>query len=412
MSGASATASGRSMDARPLIVHVLHRFDIGGLENGVVNLLNRLPHERFRHAVVALTEVTDFRQRVTRRDVAFFSLRKPPGHGIRVFPALYRLFRALRPAIVHTRNLAALEASFPAWLARVPVRIHGEHGRDVTDLDGSNARYRLIRRAYRPFVDHHVAVSGDLERYLVEHIHVDASRVTRIVNGVDTERFHPSNEPPRISGYPFADAALCVVGTVGRLQAVKHQTLLAEAFARVLERSPALRTRLRLVIVGEGPLRGDIEAILARAGASDLAWLPGARSDIPDVLRAFDVFVLPSLAEGISNTILEAMATGLPIIATDVGGNRELIDHDATGMLVASNDVDALACAIEHYAVTATARATGREARRRVEDRLGLDTMVARYAGLYDALLTKHARQQRRSGAGARNPDGVTRGSH
>lgn len=412
MSGGMASASDVPKDARPLIAHVLHRFDIGGLENGVANLLNRLPHERFRHAVVALTEVTDFRQRVTRHDVAFFSLHKPPGHGIRVFPALYRLFRALRPAIVHTRNLAALEASFPAWLARVPIRIHGEHGRDVTDLDGSNPRYRLVRRAYRPFVDHHVAVSADLERYLVEHVGVDASTVTRIVNGVDTERFHPRAEPIRIAGYPFADPALCVIGTVGRLQAVKHQTLLAQAFVRVLERSPASRSRLRLAIVGEGPLRGDIGAILARAGASDLAWLPGARNDVPDVLRAFDVFVLPSLAEGISNTILEAMATGLPVVATDVGGNRELIDADVTGMLVASNDVDALARAIEHYAQPATARAAGREARRRVEDRLGLDAMVARYAGLYDALLTKHARQQRRSAAGARNPDGATRGSH
>ena len=412
MSNVSAMASERSNDARPLIVHMLHRFDIGGLENGVVNLLNRLPHERFRHAVVALTEVTDFRQRVTRRDVAFFSLHKPPGHGIRVFPALYRLFRGLRPAIVHTRNLAALEASFPAWLARVPIRIHGEHGRDVTDLDGSNARYRLVRRAYRPLVDHYVAVSADLERYLVDRIGVDASRVTRIVNGVDTERFHPRTGSVRIDGNPFSDPALCVVGTVGRLQAVKHQTLLAQAFVRVLGRSPALRSRLRLAVVGEGPLREGIEAILARANASDLAWLPGARNDVPDVLRAFDVFVLPSLAEGISNTILEAMATGLPVVATDVGGNRELIDHEKTGMLVASNDVDALAQAIEHYAEPATARAAGREARRRVEDRLGLDTMVARYVGLYDALLTKRAQQPHRNAAGARNPDGVTRGSH
>ena len=411
MNGGSTT-SAVPADGRPLIAHVLHRFDIGGLENGVVNLLNRLPHERFRHAVVALTAVTDFRQRVTRHDVAFFSLHKPPGHGIRVFPALYRLFRVLRPAIVHTRNLAALEASFPAWLARVPIRIHGEHGRDVTDLDGSNPRYRLVRRAYRPFVDHYVAVSGDLEWYLVEHVHVDASRVTRIVNGVDTERFHPRAEPVRMDDYPFADPALCVIGTVGRLQAVKHQTLLAEAFVRALERSPALRPRLRLVIVGEGPLRAGVEAILDRAGVSDLAWLPGARNDVPDVLRALDVFVLPSLAEGISNTILEAMATGLPVVATDVGGNRELVDHERTGMLVASNDVDALAGAIEHYAEPATARAAGREARRRVEDRLGLDAMVARYASLYDALLAKPARQARLSVAGARNPDGVTRGSH
>jgi len=356
--------------------------------------------------------VSDFRRRVTRQDVAFFSLRKPPGHGFRVFPALYRLFRALRPAIAHTRNLAALEASFPAWLARVPVCIHGEHGRDVTDLDGSNRRYRLIRRAYRPFVNHYVTVSGDLERYLTEDIGVDAGRVTRIVNGVDTERFHPRIEHPQIAGCPFADPSLCIVGTIGRLQAVKHQTLLAEAFVRLLERSPSLRSRLRLVIVGEGPLRATIEAVLARGGVSELAWLPGARNDVPELLRSFDVFVLPSLAEGISNTILEAMATGLPVVATDVGGNRELIDRDVTGMLVASDDVDALADAIGRYTEPATGRPAGLAGRRRVEDRLGLDAMVARYARLYDELLTKHHRQAYADRVGSAGPERVTRGSH
>jgi sugar transferase (PEP-CTERM/EpsH1 system associated) len=379
-------------DPRPLIAHVLYRFDIGGLENGVVNLLNRLPADRFRHAVIALTDVTDFRRRVVRDDVTFHALHKPPGHGVKVFPKLYRLFRHLRPAIVHTRNLAALEAAVPAWLARVPVRIHGEHGRDVGDLDGSNRRYRFVRRVYRPFVDHYVALSGDLERYLVDAIRIDARHITRIVNGVDIERFHPARQLEAPPGFPFADPALCVIGTVGRLASVKHQTLLARAFVRVLEGHPALRDRLRLAIVGDGALRRDIEDIVDRAGVRDLVWLPGARDDVPDVLRAFDVFVLPSLAEGISNTILEAMATGLPIIATDVGGNAELIEHGQSGTLVPSDDVAAIAAAIEQYAKPAVALAAGLAARRRAEHHLGLDAMVARYATLYDELLAAHVR--------------------
>ena len=381
----------RADDPRPLVVHVLHRFDIGGLENGVVNLLNRLPHDRYRHAVVALTEITDFRHRVLRDDVAFYALHKPPGHGVRVFPALYRLFRRLRPAIVHTRNLAALEAAFPAWLAGVRIRVHGEHGRDVGDLDGSNRRYRFVRRTYRPFVDRYVALSGDLERYLVDVIGVPGERVVRIVNGVDTERFHPRSERAVPPGFPFSDRALCVIGTVGRLAHVKHQTLLAHAFVRVLERAPGLRQRLRLAVVGDGPLRGDVEAILAHAGVADLAWLPGARDDVPDVLRALDVFVLPSLAEGISNTILEAMASGLPVIATDVGGNAELVEHGRSGTLVPSDDTDALALAIEQYAKPAVARAVGHAARRRAENVLGLEAMVARYEALYDELLVERA---------------------
>ncbi|MFN3565676.1 MAG: glycosyltransferase, partial [Burkholderiaceae bacterium] len=179
-------------DPRPLILHVVFRFAVGGLENGVVNLINRMPRDRWRHGVIALTEIAaGFRERVQRDDVHYLGLGKPPGHGVRVYPQLFRAFRELRPAIVHTRNLAALEAVVPAWAARVPVRIHGEHGRDVSDLDGTNRRYRWVRKLYRPFVHQYVALSRDLENYLIERIGVAADRVEHIYNGVDSERFSP-----------------------------------------------------------------------------------------------------------------------------------------------------------------------------------------------------------------------------
>ena len=140
-------------DPRPLIAHVVFRFDVGGLENGVVNLINHLPRDAYRHAVISLTDITDFRRRVSRTDVEFIALEKPPGHAYRFYPRLYRLFREMRPAIVHTRNLAALETVVPAWVAGVPVRIHGEHGRDMLDLHGANRKYQWVRRAL-PAVRH------------------------------------------------------------------------------------------------------------------------------------------------------------------------------------------------------------------------------------------------------------------
>ena len=375
-------------DTRPLIAHVIYRFDVGGLENGVVNLLNRLPVERFRHAVIALTEVTAFRRRVLRDDVAFIELRKAPGHGIKLFPRLVRMFRRLRPAIVHTRNLAALEASIPAWLAGIPVRVHGEHGRDVGDLDGSNRTYRMVRRVHRPFVTQYVAVSQDLEQYLIEGVGVRPARITRIVNGVDTGAFRPLVAPTAIAGFPFADPALFVFGTVGRLQPVKNQTLLARAFVRLLELAPGERHRVRLAIVGDGPVRTEIENILARADASALAWLPGARDDIAQILGLLDVFVLPSLAEGISNTLLEAMASGLPVIATRVGGNVELVDDGRTGMLIPPGEVDALAQAMLRYVGSPSLTLQeGSAARIRAERVYSLDEMVAQYAALYERLL-------------------------
>ena len=132
-------------DPRPLVAHIMYRFDTGGLENGIVNLINHMPADRYRHAVIALTVVTDFRQRIERDDVEFISLNKSPGHGIWLFPMLFSLFRRLRPSIVHSRNLAALETQLAAWATGVPVRIHGEHGRDVGDLDGSNITYQRVR---------------------------------------------------------------------------------------------------------------------------------------------------------------------------------------------------------------------------------------------------------------------------
>ena len=152
---------------------------------------------------------------------------------------------------------------------------------------------------------------------------------------------------------------------------------------------PALRSRMRLVMAGDGPLREQAEAVLTAAGVRDLAWLPGERSDVPDVMRGLNCFVLPSLAEGISNTILEAMSTALPVIATDVGGNAELVAHGRTGEIVPAADVEAMAAALVRMAGDSErAAAMGREGRAEVERRFSMQAMVLAYQGLYDRLLS------------------------
>jgi sugar transferase (PEP-CTERM/EpsH1 system associated) len=387
------------MEHRPLVLHLVYRFDTGGLENGVVNLINHMPAAAYRHAVVALTEVAPaFASRVERDDVELVSLHKPPGHGVSLYPRLVELFRRLQPAVVHTRNLAALECQVPARWAGVPVRIHGEHGRDVDDLDGTRVRYQWMRRAYRPFVHHYVALSAELAGYLERRIGVPRRRISQIHNGVDVERFRPLvGVRPAIPGGPFADPALFLVGTVGRMQAVKAQTLLARAFARALELQPLLRDRLRLVMVGDGPLRAEAQGLLDAVGVSGLAWLPGERADVPDLMRGLDCFVLPSQAEGISNTILEAMATGLPVLATDVGGNRELVLDGVTGMVAPAGDVEAMATGLVRMAAEpAEAAAMGRAGRLRVEEWFSLPAMVAAYQGLYNQMLTGRTTKPKR----------------
>jgi sugar transferase (PEP-CTERM/EpsH1 system associated) len=378
-------------DVRPLVLHVMHRFDVGGLENGVVNLINHMPAETYRHAVLAMTEVTDFRHRVKRSDVQFMALHKPPGHGVWQYRKLFKLFRQLRPAIVHSRNLSALEVQVPAWAAGVPVRVHGEHGRDVGDLDGSSVKYQRMRRLYRPFVQHYTALSRDLADYLQQKIHVAPTAITQAYNGVDTTRFSPAHAGTQpISGCPFDPAQHWLVGTVGRMQTVKDQVMLANAFVLALRAAPQLVGRLRLVMVGDGPLRAQVLAILEAASIAHLAWLPGERTDVEAVMRGLHAFALPSLAEGISNTILEAMASGLPVVATDVGGNADLVQHDHTGYIVPAAKPQAMADRLVGLALEPTrAYRMGQAGCVRVKGRFSMQAMVQTYQRVYDNQLLR-----------------------
>ena len=375
---------------RRRILHVVYRFDIGGLENVIVQLINRLPADRFEHAVMALTEVTDFRRRVTRADVEFISLHKPPGHAFSLYPRIYRWMRAWRPDVVHTCNLAALEVTPLAWLAGVPVRVHAEHGWDVTDPVGASRKNQLIRRVYKRFVSQYVAVSQDLQRYLTGPAGIAANKVALIPNGVDTDTFAPgvdtsSGSRETIAGCPFDLDQCWLIGTVGRLQTVKNQIALARAFVQLMARHPAARRDLRLLIIGEGPARAQIESILAEGGVTDLAWLPGARNDVAAILRRLHCFVLPSLAEGTSCTLQEAMAAALPVVATAVGGTPDLVQAGVTGKLVKPDDDEALADALwSYYSDQTVAVKHGRSGRERIVAGYALAGMTASYAALFN----------------------------
>jgi sugar transferase (PEP-CTERM/EpsH1 system associated) len=370
---------------RCVVVHVVHSFSVGGLENVVVQLINRLPVERFEHVVLALTTISDFRFRVQRRDVRFIALDKAPGHAIPLYPRIVRLLREIGPDVLHTCNFSALEIVPLGWLARVPLRVHAEHGWDAHDPRGENLKYQLVRRFYRPFVSRYVAVSEDIDRYLAQAVGVPSERRSLIANGVDTDQFTPpAADQVTPADCPFNSSQHWIVGTVGRLQTVKNQPLLARAFVRLLAARPQARAWLRLVVVGEGPLRAEVERILDVADARSLAWLPGARDDVAALMRSMNTFVLPSQTEGTSCTIQEAMACGLPVVATAVGGTPDLIDDECTGLLVPPEDEAALSAAIWRCSQDPGLCARlGQAARARAVQQFGLDAMVARYEALW-----------------------------
>ena len=376
----------------PLVVHVIGEFGIGGMENGIVNLINQTPPERYRHAIIGLKSSTVMQDRLTNPDVRVVALGKTGGKAFGIYGQVYQLLRQWKPAIVHTRNLPTIDMVVPAALAGVRRRVHGEHGRDMVELAGGNKKYNLIRRVVSPLVHQYVAVSKDIEGWLHDTVGVPDRKIEQIYNGVDVTRFYPadSGRAALPDGGPrpdFAPAGVVVFGTVGRMATVKDQMTLARAFVELVELAPDSRDKVRLVMVGEGELRSPVESLLAEAGLSDLAWLPGARSGISDFLRALDVFVLPSLNEGISNTILEAMASGLPVIATNVGGNPELVSPE-TGQLVPKSDPPAMARAMKAYLDSpALLRDHGRAGRKRAEVTFSLTVMTERYLSVYDRVL-------------------------
>ena len=383
----NAPVSGSDRSVPPLIAHVIFRLDVGGLENGLVNLINNMPESRYRHAIVCMKDATDFRQRISNKSVEIISMRKRDGKDIGVYFRLWRIFIRLRPDIVHTRNLGTNDVVIPAFFAGVRHRVHGEHGWDMVDLHGENRKYNLLRRVCSPFVSKYITVSQHLSDWLHRSIGVPIRSIQHICNGVDTKRFHPRSGE-RIALREFADSSSLVIGTVGRMADVKNPVLLAEAFVRLLQDFPQERGRLRLVMVGDGELKADVESCLRSADALDLAWLPGRSDQIPELMRDLDIFVLPSLNEGISNTVLEAMASGLPVVATDVGGNPELVREGSTGYLVPAADATAMAEAILRYAKEPELmRRHGAEARRVAERDYGLNVMVGRYLRVYDSML-------------------------
>lgn len=390
------TVSAATDDPRPLILHVIHHLVIGGMENGLVNLINHLPADRYRHAVVCIEDYSDFRQRIARPDVDVVALHRSRVGSGGVRRELFRLCRRLRPALVHSRNLSGLDALLPARLAGVPRTLHSEHGWDVDNLDGRKWKPAFLRRLHRPLVDHYITVSRDLQRFLVERIGVRASRITQIYNGVDTSRFVPAATRPHVEGLPpgFDVPSSVWFGSVGRIQPVKNQSALLHAFAAMVTARPDFRAVARLVLIGDGPLLGTLREQASTLGVADIVWMPGSSDQVPRWLQSLDVFVLPSLNEGISNTILEAMASGVPVLASRVGGNVELVREGTTGELFDPGDAPRLVALMRAYLESPELRRRhGESARRTALTDFSLDAMVAQYRSVYDRLC-----ERRRSG--------------
>jgi sugar transferase (PEP-CTERM/EpsH1 system associated) len=362
------------------ILHVLHAFSAGGLENGIVNIINRSP-DHLAHELCLLTRSGEFARRLNRQ-VVCHELNRKSGNDVRLIFRLRELFRKRRIDIVHTRNWAAFDGVLAACLTPGITLVHGEHGRDISDPEGAVRHRNFARRALAFRARKYVAVSQDLYRWLERTVHIPRRKLAFIPNGVDTDRFCPGRDL-NLRAELGIDEKEFVVGAIGRLDPVKNHEGLVRA-VKILSDS---RHSVRLVIVGEGPNRQRLEEVIRASQLQPEPLLLGYRPEVERLYRVFDTFVLNSFAEGMSNTLLEAMASGLPIICTTVGGNPELVAGTERGVLIESNSDGALADAIAGYLKSPELRRThGAQARDYSVQNFSISSMINRYVSLYESV--------------------------
>lgn len=353
------------------IVHVVQGLGIGGQERLVASLSRVLVARGHEPFIVSLSPGGEVRAEVD--GIPVHDVTRGPGVDATVVTRLASLLRRLGADVIHTHNPSPMLHGVPAaLLARVRRRVHTKHGANVYGRKGLWAARAAVRA-----LDALVAVSPETADIARSKERVPENRLRVVPNGIPLSAFHPDPDArARIRAELGIPADAFVVGTVGRLAPEKDYPLLVRALA------PALGPSMRLVIVGDGECRDRLRECIPAEGVPYVT-LTGARRDVPALLAAFDLFALSSRTEGLPLAIPEAMATGLPIVATAVGGLPSIVPS-ACGALVAAGDAGALGGAIDALARRPhEARAMGESARRHALDSFSIERMTDAYEAIY-----------------------------
>jgi sugar transferase (PEP-CTERM/EpsH1 system associated) len=380
-------ASVPTSDGPLRVLHVLNRLDRGGTELIVLKLINGLSEISFEHRIASLRGSDPALQNVTLPGGQLLLAGEADGFQFPLF-RLVRMMRTYRPHIVHSRNWGTIEAIPAARLAGVPVAIHSEHGYELDMLAGLPVRRRIFRRAAYGMADAVFAVSRELRDYHAKQAWISSERIRVICNGVDTKRFCPNPESRATLRRRFGlPQDRFIVGTVGRMVPIKDHGTLLRAVDGLVQRC----VDAHALLVGSGPeLERTQQLADTSPGLAGRVTFLGASEETPELLNTMDVFALPSISEGMSNTLLEAMATGLPVIATAVGGNTEVIDHEKSGWLIRPRDHESLASLLTRLASREDLRQKyGAAARKRIVECFSLDRMLNNYAQLYLGLAAR-----------------------
>ncbi len=361
------------------VVHIVQNLNYGGMERVLADIVCGLDPKRFEPHVLALEYLGRFAEGLDR--VAALHVAPAMTRWSMLHPAsLSGWLRRLAPDIAHTHSGVWYKASLAARRAGVPRVIHTEHGRHLPDPWSSRMVDRLAsRRTYRT-----VAVSESVAAYLRSRVVADARRVVVIPNGIATADFAESGDRLRLRRDLSVGEDRLILGSIGRLEPVKGYDVMLEAFALLRQRWPGA-ARVLLVLAGDGSQRAALEAKAAQLGISDAVRLLGWRDDVHDLHAAFDLFTLASRSEGMSISLLEAMAAGLCPVVTDVGGNGEVLGTELRDLLAPSEDPGALALAWERVLSKPERRTdAARTARKRAREQFDVSQMVRKYERLYE----------------------------
>lgn len=375
------------------ITHVVENLNRGGLERMVIELVTLQQKQGHHCQVICLFELGSLASELKVLGVPVSACSKRRGLDVRALIRLRRLIFAHATEVLHTHNAVAhyyaVLARCGLGTRRVISTRHSMFGaRPSTGDSGAGTHRRPDRREqiYRlavAYTDVVVTVCEAARQHAIELDIVTAEKARVVPNGIRVESFQVASSFMREQLLQMLKlpAHMRVIGSVGRMTRLKDQTGLIRAFRRAHEKEPATV----LVLIGDGELRAELQQCAVAEGVADSVHFLGDRSDVRGLLQGFDIFTLSSLSEGYSMALLEACAVALPIVATDVGGNGEIVRDGVTGLLVAPRDPVALANALitllEH---PQRAQALGNAARAWVEVEGSLESMTARYANLYE----------------------------
>lgn len=363
------------------IAFLVHTYGFGGLENMVTNLVNHLNPHRFTSTIICFAPLGQLNNRVDINRVQVLSLGKTGGNNPQLIYKIYQILKEIGVDIVQTHNWGtAVEGILGAKLARIQGVIHAERGTIEV-----KARNIFLQRLLWGVADHVLSVSDAHKKKMTHLIGFPYSKIQAIVNGVDTDRFFPNSEKKEEmrNALGLKKSSLCI-GTIGSLRPVKNQSLLIKACQSILPQFE----EVEVLIVGEGPLALQLKQEVQALGLTEKIHFSGAQPNIPEILNAVDLFVLPSRSEGMPNAVLEAMSCGVPVIATAVGGVPEVIEHGENGILIASEDEPQLVAALTNLIQNPeTRRMLGMKGRQRVLSHFSLKAMVSEYQDLYESLV-------------------------